>query len=137
MRMRYQLAGIVHILAISGLHISILGMGLYNLLKKAGLGIWPAGIFSLGVMLQYGIMTGGSVSTMRAVIMFLIAMGARITGLSRVTLPICNFFMLSFLFLFVSVSFPYYSQYRLRSFRCHPPADGRNTPYCMPRWEGS
>ena len=34
MRMRYQLAGIVHILAISGLHISILGMGLYNLLKK-------------------------------------------------------------------------------------------------------
>lgn len=80
MRMRYQLAGIVHILAISGLHISILGMGLYNLLKKIGLGIWPAGIFSLGVMLQYGIMTGGSISTMRAVTMFLIAMGARITG---------------------------------------------------------
>ena len=67
-------------MAISGLHISILGMGLYNLLKKIGLGIWPAGIFSLGVMLQYGIMTGGSVSTMRAVTMFLIAMGARITG---------------------------------------------------------
>lgn len=80
MRMRYQLAGIVHILAISGLHISILGMGFYNLLKKIGLGIWPAGIFSLGVMLQYGIMTGGSISTMRAVTMFLIAMGARITG---------------------------------------------------------
>lgn len=79
-QMRYQLAGIIHILAISGLHISILGMRLYNLLKKMGLGIWPAGIFSLGVMLQYGIMTGGSVSTMRAVTMFLIAMGARITG---------------------------------------------------------
>lgn len=47
-QMRYQLAGIIHILAISGLHISILGMGLYNLLKKMGLGIWPAGIFSLG-----------------------------------------------------------------------------------------
>lgn len=31
-------------------------------------------------MLQYGMMTGGSVSTMRAVTMFLIAMGARITG---------------------------------------------------------
>lgn len=31
-------------------------------------------------MLQYGIMTGGSISTMRAVTMFLIAMGARITG---------------------------------------------------------
>ena len=80
MRMRYQLAGIVHILAISGLHISILGMGLYNLLKKIGLGIWPAGIFFFFFLLQYGIMTGGSVSTMRAVTMFLIAMGARITG---------------------------------------------------------
>ncbi len=44
--MRYQLAGIIHILAISGLHISILGMGLYNLLKKMGLGIWPADFFS-------------------------------------------------------------------------------------------
>ena len=79
-RMRYQLAGIVHILAISGLHISILGMGLYKLMKRVGFGIWPAGIFSLAVMLQYGMMTGGSVSTLRAVTMFLIAMGARITG---------------------------------------------------------
>lgn len=79
-RMRYQMAGIVHILAISGLHISILGMGLYNLMKRVGFGIWPAGIFSLAVMLQYGMLTGGSVSTMRAVTMFLIAMGARITG---------------------------------------------------------
>lgn len=60
-RMRYQMAGIVHILAISGLHISILGMGLYNLMKRVGFGIWPAGIFSLAVMLQYGMMTGGSV----------------------------------------------------------------------------
>lgn len=79
-RMRYQLAGIVHILAISGLHISILGIGLYKLIKRVGFGIWPAGIFSLAVMLQYGMMTGGSVSTLRAVTMFLIAMGARITG---------------------------------------------------------
>ena len=79
-RMRYQLAGIVHILAISGLHISILGMGLYNLLKRVGAGIWPAGIFSLAVMILYGMMTGGSVSTMRAVTMFLISMGAKITG---------------------------------------------------------
>ena len=79
-RMRYQLAGIVHILAISGLHISILGMGLYRLMKRVGFGIWPAGFFSLAVMLQYVMMTGGSVSTLRAVTMFLIAMGARITG---------------------------------------------------------
>ena len=79
-KMRYQMAGIIHILAISGLHISLLGMGLYELLKKSGLGIWSAGFFSLTVMIFYGEMTGGSVSAMRAVSMFLIAAGAKILG---------------------------------------------------------
>ena len=78
--MRYQMAGIIHILAISGLHISLLGMGLYNMLKKAGFGIWPAGLLALIIMLQYGMMTGGGVSTMRAVCMFLLSVGAKIAG---------------------------------------------------------
>ena len=79
-KLRYQMGGIVHVLAISGLHISMLGLGFYNLLMKLGLGIWLSGIVSLLLLLQYGIMTGGSVSTMRAVCMFLLAMGAKITG---------------------------------------------------------
>ena len=80
LKMRYQMAGIIHILAISGLHISLLGMGLYNILKKIGLGIWPAGLLALVIMLQYGMMTGGTVSTMRAVCMFLLSVGAKIAG---------------------------------------------------------
>lgn len=80
LKMRYQMAGIIHILAISGLHISLLGMGLYNILKRIGLGIWPAGLLALVIMLQYGLMTGGSVSTMRAVCMFLLSVGAKIAG---------------------------------------------------------
>ena len=80
LKMRYQMAGIIHILAISGLHISLLGMGLYNMLKKAGFGIWPAGLLALMIMLQYGMMTGGGVSTMRAVCMFLLSVGAKIAG---------------------------------------------------------
>lgn len=79
-KLRYQMAGIVHILAISGLHISIVGVGLYQLLMKTGLGIWGSGMLSLIVMLQYGMITGGSVSTMRAVCMFLLTVGAKITG---------------------------------------------------------
>ena len=79
-KLRYQMGGIVHILAISGLHISVIGTGLYQLLMKTGLGIWGSGLFALLVMLQYGVMTGGSVSTMRAVCMFLISTGAKITG---------------------------------------------------------
>lgn len=79
-KMRYQMAGMIHILAISGLHISILGMGLFSLMKKMRLGNGTAGFLSLMVMLQYGIFTGGSVSSMRAVCMFVLSVGAKILG---------------------------------------------------------
>lgn len=79
-KMRYQMAGIIHILAISGMHISLLGAGLNRLLKRAGLGIFLSGMISLVFMIQYGMMTGGSVSAMRAVCMFLMATGAELLG---------------------------------------------------------
>lgn len=79
-KMRYQMAGIIHILAISGMHISLLGEGLYRLLKKAGTGIFLSGMISLAVMLQYGIMTGSSVAAIRAVCMFLLSVGAQLLG---------------------------------------------------------
>lgn len=64
----------------TGLHISILGMGLFSLLKRIGLGNAGAGLVSLCVMLQYGMLTGGSVSAMRAVCMFVLNVGARVLG---------------------------------------------------------
>ena len=67
-------------MAVSGLHISILGMGLFSLLKRIGLGNAGAGLVSLCVMLQYGMLTGGSVSAMRAVCMFVLNVGARVLG---------------------------------------------------------
>ena len=79
-KLRFQMAGILHLLAISGLHISILGMGLFSLLLHCGAGLFPSGLCSLIVMLLYGVMTGGSVSAMRALCMFLMAMGARFSG---------------------------------------------------------
>lgn len=66
----YQASGIAHILAISGLHISIIGMGLYQCLKKLA---FPRAIcagISLLVMMGYAVMTGESTSAIRAVIMF-------------------------------------------------------------------
>lgn len=76
----YQIAGIVHILAISGMHISILGMGFYKLLLKVGFRLKTAAIASLGVMLLYGMMIGGSVSTMRSLSMFFLLMAGKISG---------------------------------------------------------
>ena len=82
LKLRYQMAGMIHILAISGLHISMLGLGLFQILKLAGGGNFLAGMISLTVMLQYGLLTGGGVSAMRAVGMFLVATGAKILGRS-------------------------------------------------------
>lgn len=72
----YQRNGIAHVLAISGLHISMLGMGLYKLLKKIGIPIKAAAVFSTGIIFFYGGMTGFSVSAVRAVIMFSFHMAA-------------------------------------------------------------
>ena len=70
----YQNNGIAHILSISGLHISILGMGLYRILRKIGCKNIPAAMVSAVVLLLYGIMTGMSVSATRAIGMFMIRM---------------------------------------------------------------
>ncbi|MCR4675593.1 MAG: ComEC/Rec2 family competence protein [Lachnospiraceae bacterium] len=73
-------AGLSHILAVSGLHISIVGMGLFHLLRKKGCSFLLSGIVSGVFVICYGYMTGLSVSTFRAVIMFLILMSAQILG---------------------------------------------------------
>lgn len=62
--------GLAHILAVSGLHISFVGMLIYKLLKKTGLpAIIQTGV-SFSVILLYGIMIDASGSTKRAVCMF-------------------------------------------------------------------
>ncbi len=72
----YQRNGIAHILAISGLHVSMLGMGFYRLLRKLGLPMKASACFSSAMMLLYGMMTGFSVSALRAILMFALQMGA-------------------------------------------------------------
>lgn len=78
----YQQSGMSHLLAISGLHISIFGMGFYRLLRRLGFSYPMAGLSSMGFLLLYGLMTGMSTSTVRAVIMFLLAVGADLLGRS-------------------------------------------------------
>ena len=76
----YKEAGILHILAISGLHISFLGMGFYKILRKIYVPAVPAAVISGMVMLFYGIMVGLPVSAFRAICMFLIRLLANCTG---------------------------------------------------------
>jgi len=65
----YQLNGIAHILAISALHIAIIGMTLYRRMRKWGVSYWSAGIGCSILVILYGQMTGLAGSTMRAIIM--------------------------------------------------------------------
>ena len=76
----YREGGIFHILAISGLHISLLGLCLFKFIRKIGASFFIAGSIAISVMVSYGIMAGASVSTIRALIMFALLMIAQIVG---------------------------------------------------------
>lgn len=65
----YQRNGIAHILAISGLHISLLGAGLYRLLRKTGAGFGISAGGGAVLLILYGTMTGLSSSSFRAIMM--------------------------------------------------------------------
>lgn len=77
---QYKRNGIIHVMTISGLHISLLGMGLYRLLRKMGMPVWAAGISAVCFIGCYGLMTGMKASACRAVIMFAIKITADMIG---------------------------------------------------------
>ncbi|MCR5007234.1 MAG: DNA internalization-related competence protein ComEC/Rec2, partial [Oribacterium sp.] len=60
-----------HILAVSGLHLSIIGAGFYDLLRRFGASKKLAGVGGAMLILSYGIFTGSSGSAIRAVIMLM------------------------------------------------------------------
>ncbi|MBO5069009.1 MAG: ComEC/Rec2 family competence protein, partial [Roseburia sp.] len=76
----YQVAGLSHIMAISGLHISVIGMSLYQFLRRRGLGFTGAGAVAGTVMYVYGTMVGMGTSAQRAVLMFLLQLLAQALG---------------------------------------------------------
>ena len=76
----YQKCGISHLLAISGLHISMIGISMYRLLRKCRCTFLEAGLPSGCLLLAYGFMTGFGISTIRAICMFLVMILADILG---------------------------------------------------------
>lgn len=76
----YQRNGIAHILAISGLHISMVGMFLYGVLRFVGFGILESATASLMLIAGYGLMTGNQTSAIRAIVMFGVFVYARVFG---------------------------------------------------------
>ena len=66
----YQRTGIAHIVAVSGLHISLWGMAICRLLKRLHIPLALANFISFLFVVLYGMMTGSQASAIRSVIMF-------------------------------------------------------------------
>ena len=78
----FTIGGISHILAISGLHVSIIGRRLYDWLRKRRISFFMAGIVAGCVLLMYCYMVGSGMSTLRAVGMMLLYFLAQYCGRS-------------------------------------------------------
>ena len=112
---RYQMAGFLHMLAISGTHLTLLGMGCFKILQRMAASVGLAGSISVFLLFSYGILTGEGVATMRALCMFVVIMGAKITGR---TYDLLSAMSLSAVFLLISSpSYLFYSGFLL-SFGC-------------------
>lgn len=98
----YQKAGILHLISISGLHISCIGLGLYHFLRKLGAGFGASGMITAIFLVLYGILSGESVSAQRAIIMAVFMMGAWYLGRSYDLLT-----ALSYAAVFVLLEAPY------------------------------
>ena len=68
----YQEAGIAHILAVSGLHLSLVGATCFMLLRLLGMELSPASILSSFFVFSFALFTGASGSTLRAMLMFFV-----------------------------------------------------------------
>ncbi len=78
----YSEGGIAHILSISSLHITLLGMGLFRLLLKLTGRLKISVLSTIVTMFGFLILTGASVSTRRAVIMITVMLTGRMIARS-------------------------------------------------------
>lgn len=70
----YRGAGFSHILAVSGLHMSLLGMGFYKLLKKLRVGSNKAVVAACVLVLVYSIFAGAGIPIVRAAVMLFLSL---------------------------------------------------------------
>ena len=71
-RVNYSVSGLGHLLAISGLHVGIIGAAVLALLKRLGLNKTAAAVLSSGFLYIYCEFSGSHDSSLRAFIMFTI-----------------------------------------------------------------
>lgn len=78
----YQDNGVAHLLAVSGLHLSLISGVCYGLLRKAGAGYGSSAVAGSAVLMLYAVLTGESPSVLRALIMGICGFAAAYLGRS-------------------------------------------------------
>lgn len=78
----YQKSGLSHVLCVSGLHLSVIGLSCYRFLKKRGKTYLAAGILAGSLVFCFAYMSGFEVSAKRAFFMFLLMIAADVFGRS-------------------------------------------------------
>lgn len=86
MKEQYQAAGIIHVLCISGIHLSLIGTGILMILRRAGVPLPAASAVSVIILCLYGLMTGMHTSCFRALVMFVLQASAKALGRTSDTL---------------------------------------------------
>ena len=76
----YQKLGLSHILAISGMHVSFFGIGLYFSLRRLGCSNKNSALISILSVVTYGYLTGMSISSIRAIGMIILMIIANLIG---------------------------------------------------------
>ncbi len=76
-RRNFQAGGCLHLLVISGLHVTLLGMGLLQILLRLRIPQTPACITAAAGMIFYAALTGFPAAAVRACIMFIVLVLAR------------------------------------------------------------
>ena len=78
----YSGAGISHILAVSGTHIALAGMGIYRILRKRRRSFLFSSAVSWVIVFSFGMMTGFGISSVRAIVMYSVWLSAQVLGKS-------------------------------------------------------
>lgn len=93
-KLQYQEGGISHIASVSGLHVSLVGAGVYWVLRRCLIGIGASSLLSGALAFLYVLLTGSTVSGVRALLMFWIwllarAFGRKYDGKTSITAAFC------------------------------------------------
>ena len=109
--LNFQFGGMIHILSISGSHITILGLGIFRLARRILRRQLPAAATAAAGMGLYCLFAGAQAATVRAYIMFAAGLGARLLGRSYDM--ICALSLSGILILLENPGYLFYSGFQL------------------------